>query len=261
MSQDKAPVLRSDSGLLRGLGLFETMRAYHGGIVYFKRHIKRIGNSAKRLHLNFSYGQAKIKKIVDRLLEINSLSDACLRLSLWNTGASQEIFITAEEYRPASYKKYRQGFSADFAQLAQNDYFLAQHKTTSRFIYEVNFSQAKKRGFDEAIMLNQNGYITEATRSNVFLVKNNILFTPELDCGCLAGITRSAVIDLAAFCKIKFREGKFTLKDLLAADEAFLTNSLIGIMPLTCLGKKYINGKRTLTGFLSDKYRKLLREA
>ena len=165
-----------DSGLLSGLGLFETMRAYQKNIIYFNQHIARIRNSCKTLALDFCYNSGKIKRIIDRLLELNSLSDACVRLSLWKAKEGSDILVVTREYNSPPRSKYRKGFSVGIAPLRQDENsFLAQHKTTSRFIYEANYYEAQKRGFDEAIMLNQRGYITEATRSNIFFAKNKTI--------------------------------------------------------------------------------------
>jgi branched-subunit amino acid aminotransferase/4-amino-4-deoxychorismate lyase len=260
----ESPKLDPDSGLLRGIGLFETMRAYQGNIIYFTRHIARIRNSAKFFGLGFSYDSARIKKIIVRLLESNALSHACVRLTFWRTGRRAEILIMAKKYKPLPFSKYRKGFSAAIAPFSQDENsLLAQHKTTSRLIYEQNFCQAKTRGFDEAIMLNQRGYISEGTRANIFFVKDNALFTPTLDCGCLNGITRRVVFDFCSQYRIRLYEGKFTLEQLYAAEGAFLTNSLLGIMPLASVGKKHFfkAARPKITGLLMRKYGDLLRRA
>ncbi len=261
-SGQDSPVLNLDSSLLSGLGLFETMRAYQKNIIYFNQHIARIRDSAKFLELKFFYNTGKIKKIINRLLELNSLQDANVRLTLWKTKGLVDVLLVAKKYKPLPLSKYRKGFSLGIAGFRQSEHsVLAQHKTTSRLIYEVNFQEAQKRGFDEAIMLNQRGYITEGTRSNLFFVKNKTLFTPALSCGCLNGITRRVVCDIATQYGIKFYEGKFTLEDLCAADEAFLTNSLMGLVPVACVGKKYFikSDAPKITGFFIRKYRNLLR--
>jgi len=262
LSSTESPVLSLDSGLLRGSGLFETMRAYQGNIIYFNQHIARISNSCKILELKFFYNTGKIQKIINRLLGLNSLQDANLRLTLWKTNGLADILLVAKKYKPLTLSKYKRGCSVGIARLRQDESsFLAQHKTTSRLIYEVNFDEAQKRGFDEAIMLNQHGLITEGTRSNLFFIKKKTLFTPALSCGCLNGITRRVVCGMAVQYGIKLYEGKFTLEDLSAADEAFLTNSLIGLVPVACVEKKYfIKGAAPkTTGIFIRKYRDLLR--
>jgi len=128
-------------------------------------------------------------------------------------------------------------------------------------LYQLSLGQAQDKGFDEALILNSRGFIAEAARSNIFLVKGDALFTPTLSCGCLAGITRKVVFDLAKRNNIKIYEGRFILKDLYEADEAFLTNSLMGVMPLVAvekhLIKKGLRGK--ITGYFIKKYNSLLK--
>jgi len=257
LSSLDAPVLSPESGLLRGVGLFETMRAYRGNIIYFKQHIARIKNSCKALGLRFPYDTAKMRKIILGLLKANALSDARVRLTVWGENGKSQVLVVAVKYNPPSPAKYKKGFSVSVGGLRQDEgSLLAQHKTTSRLIYEVNFSKVQQNGFDDAIMLNQRGYITEATRSNIFFEKNNALFTPALECGCLNGITRKAVFSLAHACAIKIYEGKFTLEDLRAADAVFLTNSLMGLMPVSRVGKYFIKSSASkITRLLIRKYR------
>lgn len=128
-------------------------------------------------------------------------------------------------------------------------------KSTNRLLYEISFQQAKQKGFDEAIILNERGYITEASRSNVFFAKDNNLFTPSLDCGCLEGVTRKIIFEQAKKHKINISEGKFTLFDLYEADEAFLSNSLMGVMPLAQAEDRVVNNGKAgeLTGFFANK--------
>lgn len=262
LSEKEAPILSIDASLLRGVGLFETMRAYQKNIIYFTHHITRIKNSAKILGFDFPYSIGEMKNFILRLLELNSFKDAHVRLTLWRTKKLTEILVSAKEYKPLPLSKYKRGFTLDIASLRQDEHpFFTQHKTTSRVIYEVSFEKAQKRGFDEAVMLNQRGYISECTRSNIFFVKDKTLFTPALSCGCLGGITRQVVYDLAAQGGIKIYEGRFTLGDLSAADEVFLTNSLIGLMPVKRVGSQYVSKTSALkiTGLLIRQYRNLLR--
>ena len=111
------------------------------------------------------------------------------------------------------------------------------------------YQEAKKKTADEAILLNTRDFLAEASRANIFLVKDNCLLTPSLDCGCLPGITRDTVLGLAAKERIKVIETKLKPEDIQRADEAFLTNSLIEVMPLVAVEgrpiKKGIPGKIT----------------
>jgi branched-chain amino acid aminotransferase len=103
---------------------------------------------------------------------------------------------------------------------------------------------AKDSGADESFFLNQKGYLTEAAGSNVFIVKEGVLKTPPYESGILPGVTRVVVFELAAQLGIKIKEVNCRLSDLLQADEVFLTNSVIEIMPVTVFdGKPVGNGK------------------
>lgn len=248
--------------LLCGWGVFETMRSYKDRIVRLDRHIKRIKNSARLTGIPFPFSAVKLEKIIRHTVKINGLEDARVRLNLLRSRQGAETLITAEKYCPHSPSKYRQGFSAQISRFRQDEFSpLAGIKSTNRLIYELSLQEAKAKGFDEAIMLNSSGNISEAARSNIFLVKDKALFTPGRECGCLEGITRKVIFNLARRSRIKIYEGDFTIRDLSLADGAFLTNSLIGVMPLSFVGGKRIGrtGGVGLTGYFMREYDSLLK--
>jgi branched-subunit amino acid aminotransferase/4-amino-4-deoxychorismate lyase len=258
----EARVKVTNAAFLYGWGLFETMRAYNSKIVYLDKHIARIKNSAKLLGITSSYSGIKLKKIIKRIVDLSGNIDAYVRLILWNEDDGNGILVFTKKYKPYSSQKYNAGFSGSISRFRQDENaILARFKTTSQILYQLSLHEAKKRGFDEAIILNSRGYLAEGSRSNIFLVKSKALFTPSLACGCLDGITRKVVFALAKKNKIKVYEGNFTLQDLYNADEAFLTNSLIGIMPLVSLKRQKIGKAKCgrLTKFLIKKYRSLLK--
>ena len=121
---------------------------------------------------------------------------------------------------------------------------------------------AKEAGADEAFFLNEKGYLTEAAGSNLFLVKDGVLKTPRYESGILPGVTRVVVFELAAQLDIKVKEVNLRLADLLQADEVFVTNSLIEIVPVTIFdGKPISNGKPgTLTRKLMKAYKEMVRK-
>jgi branched-subunit amino acid aminotransferase/4-amino-4-deoxychorismate lyase len=242
----------SAPGFLSGYGLFETMRASRDKIIYLDAHLKRLQDSCRLIHLACPYSQRKLKAIIAKTLKINGFQDAYLRITLWKDVSCVGILVLIKEYRPYPIKKYKKGFSASIAEFRQNEYaLLSRIKSTSRILYELNYDAAKDMGFDESLILNGRGYLCEGTRANLFFAKGGLLFTPALACGCLDGITRRVVFALAKREDIRIFEGNFTLQDLCVADEAFLTNSLIGVMPLTSVVKQKIN--QGLRGKLTTK--------
>jgi len=260
-SQAWLPLTRID--LLYGWGLFETMRRYNNKIVYFDRHLLRIKDSSKLIAVNFPYPLARLRKYIEETVKINGFYDARVRLTiLKKSGKTADTLITVKKYLPFSAAKYKQGFSCAVSPLKQgHGSLLANLKTTNRILFELSYLAAKNKRFDESIILNNRGYLAEASRSNIFFARDNEIFTPGLECGCLDGITRKVVFDIAERQGIKIYRGNFTLRDLAAADEAFLTNSLMGIMPLKSVENHLVgqrSPRRKFTNFFMEKYNLLL---
>jgi len=258
--QARLPILTP--GFLYGWGLFETMRAYNNRIVYFDKHLERLKKSARLLNIRCPYPPAELKDIIQRIVKINGLKDAYVRLTLWKCEEGTDILVAVKKYQPYSSQEYKNGFRACISPFRQNeDSFLAQLKTTNYLLYRLAYTKAREKGFDEAIILNHKGYIAETSRSNLFFIKDKELFTPSLECSCLDGITRRVVFDLAKKYNIKAYEGNFSISDLYACDEVFLTNSLVGIMPLVSVEERRIGLGRSqykLTRFFREKYKSLL---
>jgi len=244
-----------NSGFLLGYGLFESMRLYQNKIVYFDQHMKRIMESSRLIGIKPYYNEGKIKEVIRKTVKLNGFSDSYVRLTLWKSDGRDGILVIARQYAPYPFKKYLAGFRACVSNFRQAEKsILSGIKSTSRLMLELAYADAKEKKFDEAIILNNRGYLAEASRCNIFFVKGNELFTPSLACGCLKGITRQVIFDLAGKCGLCVNEGEFTPGDLYNADEAFLTNSLMGVMPLFSVGKTVINRASNLTGVFINKY-------
>lgn len=246
-----------DPGFLYGFGLFETMRSYNKKIVYFDSHLKRIATSCDLIGIQFPYSITKAKAIIQKAVALSGFFDLSIRLTVWKLDAGAGFLIAVKKYEPYARTKYRNGFRACVGGFRQNENSLyARLKTIDRLSYQLVMDEAKNRKFDEAIILNSRGYIAEGTRSNLFCAKDGELFTPALECGCLEGITRKAIIDAAKKNRIQISERKLTLGNVYKMDEAFLTNSLMGIMPLISIENRAIgNGKHnTLTRFFKSAY-------
>lgn len=252
--------MANPDGLLCGWGVFETMRFFRGRVIYLGGHLKRLRYACKLTGLPLKFSSAQLEKVIRDGVKSKQLSDAYVRLAVYKDGNSSNVSLIVRKYTAPSQEKYRRGFHACLSPFRQGEgNVLARVKTTSRLFYELAYRKAQEKNFDEAIILNSRGYLTEASRSNIFLVKAEEIFTPGLECGCLDGITRRAVFDLAGKNKIKISEGRFTLYNLSEADEAFLTNSLIGIMPLALIEKQKIGDGQAgrMTKFFMEKYNEL----
>lgn len=231
-------------GLLYGAGVFETMRAYKKKIVYLEAHFQRLAQGCALLGIPLKVTFKRIKQDILRALEVTGLPDAYVRLTLWKNANASDMMILVKPYVAYSSHVYARGLRAGISRFTQQENsFYAQLKSTSYALYYSAYQEARKLGFEEALILNSRGYVCEASRSNIFLVKDTVLFTPSLGCGCLKGITREAVFALARKQAFKICEDNITVPDFYRADEAFLTNSLMGIMPLASIeGKKIGKG-------------------
>jgi len=244
-----------DHGFLYGYGLFETMRAYKGHIFRLNAHIERLLAAAKLLGFASKLSAAMLKQACVEVLEANQLEEASVRLAVSagegeprpDPATCQEptVFIVARTYVPPSPEAYERGFSAVMASLRRDSQSPLSYLKSANFLLSLLARQeARGAGADEALLLNERGHVAEGSLSNIFLGKGGRLFTPDQESGILPGITRQVVLELAHSLGVAVKEDKLGPEALLSADEAFLTNSLIEVMPLTQIGGKAIGSGR-----------------
>ena len=241
--RSQARVSVFDQGFLYGYGLFETMRAYHGKIFLLERHLKRLLGAAEIIRLASGLAEVDLSKACKDTLVANGLQDARLRLtvsrgevdSFPGSGASvtPTVLVTARSYSPLSAEIYERGYKASVASFRQCSRSpLSRIKSANYLLNALARLEAEAAGYDEALLLNDNDFVAESGGSNLFFVKDSTLMTPSLESGILPGITREVVIELAGVLGIGVTEGDMSLNDLEQFTEAFLTNSVIEIMPL-----------------------------
>jgi branched-chain amino acid aminotransferase len=258
-------------GFLYGYGIFETMRSYDGSIFRLDRHLARLHESARAIKISEQLSAFDLEKACKDLLKANKLTDARVRLTV--TAAEGDIvpnpdtcdgitvFIAARKLTPLPNGKYEQGYSAIVSAYRRNSFSpIANLKSTS---YLENFlvrQESKDAGVEEAVLLNDQGFVCEGSRTNIFLVNGQMLITPSIESGALPGITREAVLELATSTGITAVVKQTELRELLAASESFVTSSTIEIMPLTRLDNKPVGSGKPgpLTLQLMSSYRQLV---
>ena len=232
-----------DHGLLYGYGLFETMRAYNGKIFLLERHINRLTVSAKYAGLSDALAGIDLAKACTDTLKANNLKEARMRLTVtggeadtfpWaGTDGPATVVITAKPFVSIPEDKYEQGFRVRIASVRHcRDSKLSGIKSTSYLISVLAKKEATAQGLDEALLLNDDGYIAEGGSSNVFFVRSSRLITPSEGSGILPGITRQVVIELAEELDIGVTEGTVGMAIIRQCEEAFLTSSTMEIMPM-----------------------------
>ncbi|MFH0942096.1 MAG: aminotransferase class IV [Chloroflexota bacterium] len=269
--RERAAISVLDYGFLYGYGLFETMRAYQGRVFLLDRHLDRLESAAAQLGLPVSVPE--LAPAVRATIQANGLTNARVRLTVSrgegslspDPGTCQKatVLIVAEPYRPYPARVYRSGLRAVTASSRRNSQSPLSRLKTANFLESILARQeAKKAGADDALLLNEKGMLAEASMSNLFLVSRGIIMTPGLSSGVLPGITRGVVLELAAKLGIETVEAEIPPEAIIQAEEAFLTNSLIEVMPLVEIdGQPVALGQRgTVTARLHKAYRALVRQ-
>ena len=232
-----------DHGFLYGYGLFETMRAYNGTIFLLERHLQRLRHSAEVIGFSSELVDIDLSKACIDVLKANDLQDARMRITVSrgeldsfpgsSNSGTPTVVVTARSYSPLSVQTYEQGFRVVVSSLRRcRQSPLSRLKTTNYLTSVLARIEAEKAGFDETLLLNEQGFLTEGSTSNLFLVNPSGLVTPSPESGILPGITRAAVIELAGALGISVTEYAIGLEALEQVEEAFLTNSVMEIMPL-----------------------------
>ena len=266
----QAMISALDYGFLYGYGLFETMRAYGGQVFRLDRHLDRLERSARILGM--STETLDLKSAVEDVVQANQLSEARVRITI-SIGEGEMIFvpnickkptvlILAVPYQPYPEQVYQKGFRAIISSILRNSQSPISRLKSVNYLENILTKEgANTAGADEALCLNEKGFLAEGSMSNLFVVTDGVLRTPGEASGILPGITRGAIIELAEELGIKAVEDDITLKELIDSEEAFLTNSLIEVMPLTEVDGKTIAAGRpgSVTRKIMNSYKQMIR--
>ena len=268
--RDEARVSIDDFGFRYGLACFETMLAKNGKVFRLSEHLDRLEGSLA-LFRAAAPARTMLRRAITATLKANALDDASVRLSvtpglgtrpaLPATG-TPTVVITVDEVGPPpdparlwvssvrldASRPWRGAKMAHFA-----PYLLAR-------------AEAMERGLDDGLLLDQRGHMAEAATSNAFFSINGVLITPPLSDGPLPGVTRAAVLEVAAGLKIATREATVTLHDLQRVDAAFLTSSIAGLTPVRSIGwedggQRHLwqpSGDTSLVATLQEAYERLV---
>ena len=257
-------------GVLYGYGLFETMRACAGRVFRLDAHEARLRDGARILGLAVPFDAGELRRAVDAVLDRNGLAgvDAAVRLTLEGdpppaddtSPSAARWIVSARALTEYPESLYDRGASAIVSDVRRNETSpLSRLKTLNYLDNLLARRAARAAGADEAILLNTRGEVAEGAASNVFVVRGGTLLTPPIDAGALPGIARATVLELAPSLALEPRESTVTLDALRAADEAFLTNSLMEVLPLTRLDGAPIAAGRPgpIASQLREEYRAL----
>lgn len=248
-NKEEAKISVWDHGFLYGDGVFEGIRVYNNSIFKLDEHLLRLYDSARVIELKIPYQYEEMKKFVINTVKINleeeKIENAYIRLvvsrGIGDLGLDPRkckeptVVIIVDKIQLYPKEFYEKGLK-----LIISSYRRPSADTLSPRIKSLNYLnnilakiEANNSNAQEAIMLNHNGYITECTADNVFIVKNNVVKTPPAFVGILEGITRKSVLEMCEELNIKSEEIIIDVKDLLTADEVFITGTGAEIVPIS----------------------------
>jgi branched-chain amino acid aminotransferase len=255
-----------------GSGVFEGIRCYRtqqGPAVFrLKEHLNRLFNSAKFLKIKIPFSKKEIQKVILKLIKLNKIEECYIRpivfygygkMGLNPKGASLDCAVILWPWGKYLKDKVKVKISKIIRLHPQS--VVSSAKVCGYYINSIFATfDAEKDGFDESLLLDYRGFIAEGSGENIFIVKNDKLFTPKLG-NILPGITRDSIIKIAQDLKMKVIEKDISVKELKNCDEVFFTGTAAEVTPIYQIDKKIINkgeiGK--ITKILQEKFYEIVR--
>jgi len=267
--------IKSNSDLVLGLenrafrygdGLFESMRVINAELMFADLHSKRLMQSMQLLKMQGSemFNKNFIIQKTEELLKSNKIfKDARIRWSVFRkeggfyTPESNEVCysIEVEKISTSGYQLNKKGLLLGvFDKMNKSISSYSGIKSSNALLYVLAGIEAKETGFDDLIILNNEGNIAETISSNIFLVKNDKLYTPSLSEGGIDGVMRKAILSIAKKNKIQITETRIGIQNLALCDEVFLTNAVQGLQWVMGFGEKRFFSKtsKLFTNFLNE---------
>ena len=229
-------------------GIFETMRSERRKIVALEEHLDRLFESAHSMGLSLGTSRKELKRFLEKEAASKPYPDAYMRVAFTREGKKSRLFLIVKEGKRYPASSYEKGISLRTSPTRRNTVSALDAQMKSKEFLNGLFSvldglSSKENAFEE-IYLDAGGYVTEGRISNIFLVKDGILVTPPLFLGVLRGITRDQVIREAKRTGTALHEEPFTRFNLYGADEVFLTNTSMGVMPVVSVDERGIGDRR-----------------
>jgi branched-chain amino acid aminotransferase len=233
-----------DNGFAFGDGVYETLRTYHGRPFHLDRHLARLRDSAALLGIEGMPDDGALARDLDALLQAAGNPESYIRIMVtrgvgevsyrFDRIEGPTVVMLARAYEPFPGRTYTEGIPVIVSSVRRNSpRALDPAMKCCNLVNNIlAVREAQARGATEALMLNETGELAEGASSNLFLVAGGRLLTPPLDAGILPGVTRGLVLELAREAAISVREEPVAVKDLLAADEVFITSTLKEIAPV-----------------------------
>ena len=274
VNEEDAKVSVFDHAFLYGDGVFEGMRSYSKKVFRLKEHIDRLWESAHSLCIEIPMTKDEMCDAVYETLKANDIVDGYIRLVVTRGNgtlgldahlcSNPQVVIIARGLSLYSEELYQNGMKLVTASTIRMPSFSMSTRVKSlNYLNNILAKmEAYRAGCEEVLLLNHRGNVAECSGDNIFIVRRGVLLTPPLDACILEGITRNAVLELAAELGIEAKEQNFTRHDIYTAAECFLTGSAAEVIPVTELdGRTIGTGKAgPITLKILEAYRALVRK-
>jgi len=261
VKKEDAKVSVFDHGLLYGDGVFEGIRSYDCLVFKLRAHIDRLYASAQGISLKIPMQKKGMEKAIIDTLKANKLKDAYIRVVVTRGEGDlgldprncrhATVFIITDKIALYPAELYHKGLKIVTVPTRRNipEALNPQIKSLNYLNNILGKIEAINAGVPEALMLDQNGFVTECTGDNIFMIKDDVVVTPPVSVGVLNGITRGAVLEVAAKTGLKTCERMLTRFELYVADEMFLTGTAAELIPVVMIDGRLIGtgsvGKHT----------------
>jgi branched-chain amino acid aminotransferase len=253
-AEREAHVSALDAGLMLGAGLFETLRTYGGRAFRLRQHLARLRASGQTFRIFLGETDDEIEGIIGRLLAANGVADARIRITATRGPIFEELaddeapratlLVTAGGQASYPPELYERGATVVVSDIRINETDPRTfHKTTNFLANLLAIQDAHRARAAEALRFNGRRRLAEGAISNVFLVSGGRLLTPPVEDGLMAGVTRAAVLELAAEVGVPAEQRSLTVHDVLDAEEVFLTNSIMEVMPVVRIEQHEVGPK------------------
>ncbi|MDQ0930087.1 4-amino-4-deoxychorismate lyase [Bacillus atrophaeus] len=265
IEEKEASLSPFDHGFLYGIGVFETFRLYEGRPFLIEWHLERLERAAKDLQIKHRITKEELTDMVDNLLRLNHIEDGNARVRLnISAGVSTKGF-TAQTYENPTVLCFVNPLNPENLPVQKEGKVLTIRRNTPEGQYRLkshhylnNMYAKQELGNDpryEGIFLTEDCAVAEGIISNIFWSKGKCIYTPSLDTGILDGVTRRFVIEKMEKLGAEVKTGRFRLESLLTADEAWMTNSVLEIVPFSKIEEATFPGvSGEMTGFLQELY-------
>jgi len=264
--EEEAKISVFDHGLLYGDGVFEGLRSYNGKIFKFEEHLERLYNSAKAIMLEIPLNFPELERAIIQTIRANKLKDSYIRVvvtrGIGDLGLDPRkckipsLFIIASKIKMFPESFYEKGLDVITAATRRN-----LPESLNPAIKSLNYLnnilakiEANNCGATEALILNHEGYVSECTGENIFIIKKETLLTPPIYAGALEGITKTVIIEIGKNLGFQIKEINLTRYDLYTSDECFLSGTAAELIPVTSIDNRKIGTGKP--GPAIDKIRK-----